>query len=102
MYGLEKPITRTAFIKFKDYESKLQMMDTALFLFGMKLHQQVGSVAFNDADFSNTLTVTSPYFISKTLQEVNNIVNEVLLLSGFTDELLEIGVLKDIENFDLS
>lgn len=36
--NLERPITRDAFIKFKSYESKLEMMDTALFLFGMKLH----------------------------------------------------------------
>ena len=38
--GLERPITRNAFLKFADYSSKLKMMNTALFLFGMKLHKQ--------------------------------------------------------------
>ena len=37
--GMDKAVGRTGFIKFKDYESKLQMMNTPLFLFGMKLHQ---------------------------------------------------------------
>lgn len=37
--GLNKPISRSGFIKFKNYHDKAQMMDTALFLFGMKLHK---------------------------------------------------------------
>lgn len=37
--GLEKPVAREGFIKFADYNSKALMMDTALFLFGMKLHR---------------------------------------------------------------
>jgi len=37
--GMDKAVGRTGFIKFKDYESKLKMMNTPLFLFGMKLHQ---------------------------------------------------------------
>jgi len=37
--GLDKPVTRQGFLKFASYESKLRMMDTALFLFGMKLHR---------------------------------------------------------------
>lgn len=36
--GLEKPIQRSGFMKYQNYEDKLKMMDTALFLFGMKLH----------------------------------------------------------------
>lgn len=36
---LKKPIQRKGFIRFADYESKLKMMDTALFLFGLKLHK---------------------------------------------------------------
>ena len=37
--GLEKPVSRTGFLRYNSYESKLRMMDTALFLFGMKLHR---------------------------------------------------------------
>lgn len=66
---LEKPVARDGFLKFADYNSKLEMMDTALFLFGMKLHRQIGSVEFYDADFCNTLTITSPYFVDKTLAD---------------------------------
>ena len=78
------------------------MMDTALFLFGLKLHKQVGSVEFFDADFSNTIIVKTPYFIDKTLEDCNKIINETLRLGGFTGELLEVGSLKDIEDFDLN
>ena len=53
--GMEKPVTKDGLIKFEDYGAKLQMMDTALFLFGMKLYRQEGSVEFYDADFANTL-----------------------------------------------
>ena len=48
-FGLEKPIRRKGFLKFASYKSKLRMMDTALFLFGMKLHRQEGSIEFFDA-----------------------------------------------------
>jgi hypothetical protein len=37
--GLDKFISRGGFLRFKDYHSKLKMMNTALFLFGMKLHR---------------------------------------------------------------
>ena len=100
--GLDKPVQRTGFLRFNSYESKLRMMDTALFLFGLKLHKQVGSVEFFDADFSNTIIVKTPYFIDKTLEDCNKIINETLRLGGFTGELLEVGSLKDIEDFDLN
>lgn len=77
-------------------------MDTSLFLFGMKLHRQVGSIEFFDADFSNTLIVKSQYFTDKTLEDCNKIINEVLRISGFTGELLEVGKLRDIDDFDLN
>lgn len=99
--GLDKPIKRECFIKFKDYESKLQMMDTALFLFGMKLYRQDKSIEFFDADFSNTITVNSPMFAQKTLYDCMCIINEALTLSGFSGELLEVGELKDIHDFDM-
>jgi hypothetical protein len=36
---MEEPVTQDVLIKFKDYRSKLKMMDTALYLFGMKLYR---------------------------------------------------------------
>lgn len=78
------------------------MMDTALFLFGMKLHRQVGSIEFYDADFSNTITVTTNFFTDKTLSDCMKVLNETLILSGFTGDLLEVGSLKDLEDFDLA
>jgi hypothetical protein len=99
---LERPIKRDAFIKFKSYESKLEMMDTALFLFGMKLHNQQGSIEFYDADFCNTLTISSPYFVDKSLADCQKVINESLRLSGFSGSLLQVGTLKDIDDFDLN
>ena len=39
------------------------MMDSAMFLFGLKLHRQEGHVRFYDADFLNTMSVKSPLFV---------------------------------------
>jgi hypothetical protein len=38
--GLDKFVSRSGFIEFTKYHNKLKMMDTDLFLFGMKLHKQ--------------------------------------------------------------
>lgn len=38
------------------------MMDTALYLFGMKLYRQEGSIEFFDADFMNTIKIKSKDF----------------------------------------
>ncbi len=38
------------------------MMDTALYLFGMKLYRQKNSIEFFDADFMNTIYVKSDDF----------------------------------------
>ncbi len=62
----------------------------------------MGSVEFYDADLANTLNIESPFFIGKTLQEVNTVINEALFLSGYLGELLEIGTLKGLEDFDLT
>ena len=67
------------------------MMDTALFLFGMKLHRQEDNVKFYDTDFLNTLQVFSTIFYEKTLGDVCNIVNEALSNAGFTGGLFEVG-----------
>jgi hypothetical protein len=36
---MQNPVKRRGFLKFANYESKLKMMNTALYLFGMKLHR---------------------------------------------------------------
>lgn len=53
--GLNRPVSRSGFIKFNSYLSKALMMDTALFLFGMKIHRHMFNIEFFDADFANTL-----------------------------------------------
>lgn len=78
------------------------MMDTPLFLFGMKLHRQQGHLEFFDADFCNTIMVQSPSFAGLTLGECCKIINETLRKSGFGQEGLHVGKLKDIDDFDLS
>lgn len=78
------------------------MMNTPLFLFGMKLYKQLGYMEFFDADFCTSLFIKCPLFDDKPLGEVCEIINEGLLKTGFEDQLLEIGVLKDIQDFDLS
>jgi hypothetical protein len=100
--GMERPVQKDGLIKFENYESKLEMMDTALFLFGMKLYRQEGSVEFFDADFANTLQVSSQLFENKTLGECCVVVNEVLKTGGFSGRPLMIGTLKDIDDFDLT
>ena len=52
---LKNAVSRNGFIRFGDYTSKLKMMDTALFLFGLKLHRQEENIKFYDADFLNTI-----------------------------------------------
>ena len=36
------------------------------------------------------------------MSDCNKVINETLRLSGFTGELLEVGQLRDIEDFDLN
>ena len=62
LLGLDRQVTRSGFIQFDSYLSKLKMMDESLFLFGLKLHQMQGSVEFFDADFCNTLELKSDLF----------------------------------------
>lgn len=64
---LEEPVYMEVFIKFKDRHSKLKMMDTALYLFGMKLYRQKESIEFFDADFLNIIYVKSDDFVDKSL-----------------------------------
>jgi hypothetical protein len=59
MRGLDRQISRSGFIVFEDRISKLKMMQTPLFLFGMKLYRQEGHLEFFDADFCNTILVKS-------------------------------------------
>jgi len=78
------------------------MMDTSLFLFGIKLHREPGSVEFFDADFSNTLDIKSIAFNELTLGECCKIINEALKVGGFSGKGLSVGLLKDIDNYDLA
>lgn len=86
---------------FKDYESKLKMMDTAMFLFGLKLHRQKGKVKFYDADFLNTLEVKADFFVGLTLSQCCNIVNEILSSAGFSGRMFSVGQLNEIDDFNL-
>ena len=98
---LDQPIKKTGFLKFDSYESKLKMMDTSLFLFGLKLHRQVGVVSFVDADFANTISITSKVFEDKTLAECCQIVNHGLIDAGYFGDPMEVPTLKGINDFDL-
>ena len=55
MLKLEDNILKRGLLKFGKYEDKLKFMDTALFLFGMKLHRMSENINFFDADFANTV-----------------------------------------------
>ena len=77
------------------------MMDTALFLFGLKLHRQDGHVRFHDADFLNTLYIQSDLFEDQTLGDCCRLINEVLSSAGYAGNLFTIGQLKEIDDFNL-
>ena len=98
--GLDKQILRAGFIVFEDYYSKVKMMDTPLFMFGMKLHRQEQHVEFFDADFCNTLIIKNISFIDKTLEECCSIINEQLYKGGYDCGMLGLGKLN--VNFDLA
>ena len=67
---------RSGFLVFNTYLEKLKLMNTPLFLFGMKLHQQKDHIKFFDADFCNTITVESNDFLDQTLGDCCNMINE--------------------------
>lgn len=96
-------MSRSGFLTFNDYVTKLKMMDHPLFLFGLKLHDMPGAVEFFDADFCNTLVIKSDLFDKVTLKECCSMLNQILLRNSSTGDLLEVGKLKDIsEEFDLN
>jgi hypothetical protein len=102
LMGLDRTVSRSGFLIFDDYVTKLQMMDHPLFLFGLKLYDMSGAVEFFDADFCNTLVIKSDLFDQVSLQECCQMLNQILLRNGFMSKLLEVGQLKDIsEDFDL-
>ena len=68
MLKLEDKILKRGLLKFNKYEDKLKFMDTALFLFGMKLHRMSENINFYDADFANTLQIRCALFDNKTLE----------------------------------
>jgi hypothetical protein len=96
-------VSRSGFVIFDDYLTKLKMMDHPLFLFGLKMHDMQGAVEFFDADFCNTLVIRSDLFENVTLKECCSMLNQVLLRNSYTSDLLEVGKLKDIsDEFDLN
>ena len=100
--NLNKGIFVHGFLKFNDYESKLKFLLSPAYQFGMKFYDQQKSVYFYDADFGNTLTIHSKEFENKSLNHCWNIVNSVLLNSGFTnDDLWIVGDLKSLKDFKL-
>jgi hypothetical protein len=56
----------------------MKMMNTPLFLFGMKLFRQNGHLEFFDADFCNTIIIKQDDFVDLSLREVCGIINEML------------------------
>ena len=76
-------------------------MDTALYLFGMKLYRQKDSIEFFDADFMNTIYVRSDEFKGKTLQACCNILNEYLTAHGTVGTNFKVVRLTNLEDFDL-
>ena len=73
--GLDREVSRSGFITFDNYLTKLRMMDHPLFLFGLKLHGMQGAVEFFDADFCNTLVIKSDLFEGVTLSRVCEMLN---------------------------
>ena len=82
-FGLDKQISRSGFLVFEDRISKLRMMNTPLFLFGMKLYRQIGTMEFFDAEFCNTIMLKTDAVVDMSLKDACHIVNEVLTKAGF-------------------
>ena len=61
----------------------------------------MGSTEFFDADFATALTIKCDYFDQKSLSEVNKLINDTLESSGYLGEMLNVGKLKDIDDFNL-
>jgi len=59
-------------------------------------------VKFYDADFLNSLHVSSALFNERTLGDCCKLVNEALSEAGFTGKLFEVGQLREIDDFKLS
>jgi hypothetical protein len=96
-------VSRSGFLWFDSYLTKLKMMDHPLFLFGLKLHDMPSAIEFFDADFCNTLVIKSDLFDQVTLQQCCSMLNQILLRNAYMSDLLEVGKLKDIsEDFDLN
>lgn len=77
------------------------MMDTALYLFGMKLYRQKDCIEFFDADFMNTIYIKSEDFNGKTLQACCNFINEYLFARGAQETQFKVARLSNLEDFDI-
>lgn len=70
----------------KHYEAKLNFLLSPGFQFGIKFYDQQYHIQFSDADFANTLSVSSKEFDNRTLSDVCSIINTTLTSSGFSGE----------------
>lgn len=77
------------------------MMDTALYLFGMKLYKQEGSIEFFDADFMNAIKIKSDQFQGMSLRHCCNMINEFLTSHEYKGKLFTIPKLTSLDDFDL-
>ena len=57
---------------------------------------------FYDADFLNSLHISSGLFSDRTLGDCCKIVNEALSNVGYSSNLFEVGQLREIDDFKLS
>jgi len=67
MKNLDRGIFLNGFLEFEDYESKLKFLLSPAYKFGMKFYDQERNILFNDADFANTLSVSSKKFNNQSL-----------------------------------
>ena len=102
MKNLHKGVFINGLLHFSDYESKLKLLLSPVYKFGMKFYDQQKNIHFSDADFANTLSIQSEEFSNKRLVDACDIINTVLVNSGFTnDDLCIVGKLKALNDINL-
>lgn len=59
MKNLDRGIFMNGMIEFESYEAKLKFLISPAYRFGMKFYDQQWNINFSDADFANTLSISS-------------------------------------------
>lgn len=80
--GLDNPIRIQGFMEFSDYYTKLKMMNSPMFLLGLKLFNS--SMEFYDADFCHVLQVYSQAFVNKEFVECCDLINSTLTSNNYS------------------